>query len=63
MRNQLVSLENDLSASSEEIFKLAQSFGEVLKNRNEDDIRFTIEELIDRIIIDNENIKIDWKFV
>lgn len=63
LRNQLASLENDLSASTEEAFKLAQSFGEVLENGNEDDIRFTIEELIDQIIIDNDHVKIDWKFV
>ena len=38
IRNQLASLENDLSASTEEAFRLAQSFGEVLENGNEDDI-------------------------
>ena len=62
LRNQLASLENDSSASTKEAFRLAQSFGEVLENGKEEDIRFTIEELIDQIIIDNEHVKIEWKF-
>lgn len=63
LRNQLASLESDSSASTEEAFRLAQSFGEVLENGDEDEIRFTIEELINCIVIDNDHVKIEWKFV
>lgn len=62
LRNQLASLESDSSASTEEAFRLAQSFGEVLENGDEDEIRFTIEELINCIVIDNDHVKIEWKF-
>lgn len=51
------------AASTEEVLKLAQSSGKILESGDEDEIRFSNEELIDRIIIDNEHVKIEWKFV
>lgn len=63
LRNQVASLEKESSVSTEEVLKLAQSFGEILESGDEDEIRFTIEELIEQIVIDNEHAKIEWKFV
>lgn len=62
LRDQLNILQNENSSSTEEAFELAKSFGEVLERGDDDEIRFTIEELINRIVIDNENITIEWKF-
>lgn len=62
LRSQLDTLENEASATTEEAYRIAQSFSEVLEGGNEDTIRFAIEELIERIVIDNEEIKIKWKF-
>jgi hypothetical protein len=43
--------------------ELIQSFDDVLKNGNHDEIKMVIDSLIDKIEIDGEDIAIYWAFV
>ena len=60
-------LEN-LSAEStelteEETLKIVESFGDILERNNFDEIRLTIETLIYHIELDNDIVRIHWKFL
>ena len=46
----------------EEATDIISSFGDILDRGSFDEIRLTIETLIDRIIIDGDDIIIKWKF-
>jgi site-specific DNA recombinase len=49
-------------ASTEETFKLARSFGEALESGDQDEVRFIIEELVEKIEVDGEKVRIFWTF-
>lgn len=49
-------------ASTEETLELARSFGEALESGNQDEARFIVEELIEKIEVDGEKIRIFWNF-
>jgi len=66
-RNQLQTELNDISndktrLSEEEAQTLINSFGDVLENGSFTEIRAVIEGLIDKIVIDGDNINIYWRF-
>lgn len=48
--------------SKESVLEVAQSFGEVLKQGDFDEIRLLIETLIDKVIVAHDSITIHWKF-
>ena len=64
-------LENELSAltadtaelTEEETIEIVKSFGEILDRGDFDEIRLTIETLIDHIVLDNDDVYIHWKFL
>lgn len=62
LRSELSILKSASNATIEETYRLAQSFGDVLESGEFDRIRFTIEELIDKIVVDDENVSIFWRF-
>lgn len=51
------------STPEETAHELIQSFDDVLKNGNHDEIKMVIDSLIDKIEIDGEDIAIYWAFV
>ena len=55
--------ENDKKLSQAEAVELVQSFSEILDRGNFDEIRAVLSELIEKIVIDNEDITIHWAFV
>lgn len=48
--------------SKADALPLVQSFGDVLENGTLDEVRTVIGGLIDRIVIDGENVDIYWRF-
>ena len=63
LEQELSALSNDKSVlSEEEALKLIESFEDVLKEGDYDQIKLLIDSLIERIEIDNEDIDIYWKF-
>lgn len=54
--------EKNNQASLSETIECVQSFGDVLDRGDFDEIRMVIEALIERIVLDGENITIHWKF-
>lgn len=62
LRNELEYMEAEAAVSTEQTLEIAQSFGEVLESGNLERIRFVLEELITRIVIDDDKIKIEWRF-
>lgn len=63
LNEELVRLQEDSSSAIERTMEVVKSFGEILEAGNLDDIRFVVEELINRIDIDNENITVNWSFI
>lgn len=62
LRNELEYMNKEYDESTEEIYEIAKSFGEALEGGKLEEIQFVVNELIDKIVIDNENITIHWKF-
>ncbi len=54
--------EKNKKVSLERTRQLIASFGEVLKRGDHEEIRTVIEALIDRIYLDNNDVKIHWNF-
>lgn len=48
--------------SKEETYELVQSFGDILDRNDFGEIRATLEDLIDYIVLDNDQITIHWNF-
>lgn len=49
--------------TEEETLKIVESFDDILKRNDFDEIRLTIETLIYRIELDNDIVRIHWKFI
>ena len=49
--------------TARETYQLVKDFDEVLKRDNFDEIRLMIETLIYNIVIDNDHVQINWKFL
>lgn len=62
LRNELAALRKGSSMTTDQAFRIAQSFGDALIGGNLDDIRFVVNELIDKIVIDGEKVTIHWAF-
>lgn len=62
LRKELDTMNNVSSATVEETYEIAQSFGEILEKGDLDEIRFVLDELIEKIVLDDENITIHWTF-
>lgn len=62
LRNELANIRKGSSMTTDQAFRIAQSFGDVLLDGSMDDIRFVVNELIDKIVIDEEKITIHWAF-
>lgn len=64
-------LENELNAliadtaelTEEETIEIVKSFGEILDRGDFNEIRLTIETLIDHIVLDGDDVYIHWKFL
>ena len=54
---------NDAKLDEEDALLLINSFGDILERNIFDEIRTTLESLIDRIVIDNETVDIHWTFI
>ena len=54
--------ENKKKLSQEEALKITQSFDEVIVRNDFDEIRTVISTLIEKIVIDNEDVEIHWAF-
>ncbi len=61
LNKELTKIRND-SLPEQEAVKLIESFADVLEQGNRDQIHMLIVSLIDRIIIDNDDIEIHWRF-
>ena len=46
----------------EETVKLANSFGDALERKDYEETRYIIEELIEKIELDGEKVRIFWNF-
>lgn len=58
-------IEKEHSSSTiqpEQALRLAQSFGDVLRSGNREEIRAVIVTLINKIALDDENVTIYWNF-
>lgn len=53
---------NEDKISKEEAVEIASSLCDILDEGNIDEIQFLIRELIDKIVIDNDEVHIYWKF-
>lgn len=62
LRAQLAVLMKESTEDIEETIRVAESFAEVLEEGDLDGIRFVVEELIDRVVVDGEEVRIFWKF-
>lgn len=62
LKGELELLRKATEASAEETYRLAQSFGEALENGDQDEVRFIIEELVEKVEVDGENVRIHWTF-
>lgn len=56
-----ISIDSD-TLSEEETIEIVKSFGDILDRGDINEVRLTIESLIDRIEIDNDDVTIYWKF-
>ena len=59
----VIAQEKKKKLSHEETVKLVQSFGEILDRNDLDEIRAVIGTLINRVEINDEDIKIHWNFI
>lgn len=48
--------------SVQEVYEIVSSFEEILEIGNFDEIRMVIEELIEKIVVDNDDVTIYWRF-
>lgn len=63
LQKELQALQNASNQTpQEEVIKIASSFAEALENGTFEDRRTIIEALIDKIIIDGDNVTIHWNF-
>ena len=58
----LLDEEDDSILSTEDALELVRSFDDILERGDFDEIRKTLEILIERIIIDGDTLKIHWNF-
>ena len=64
LKKELKKLKEDSKRITEEqVMHLVESFDEVLQHGDLHDRRSIIEQLIDRIIIDGDEIEIHWNFI
>lgn len=62
LKGELALLEKTTDATAEHTLELARTFGDVLESGDKDQQRFVIEELIEKIVLDGEKIRIHWTF-
>lgn len=64
LEEELESLEEEKSEklSKEEAEDLIQSFDDIIKRANFEEIRSVLSALIEKIILDGEDIEIHWRF-
>lgn len=60
--DELLSDDNNGHFTEEETIEIINTFGDILKRGEIQEIRFAISALIDKIELDNEDVKIYWKF-
>ena len=54
---------SEAELTEEEVMQIVENFDEVLDGGDYDAIRLIIDTLIESIVIDNEDVYINWKFV
>lgn len=62
LTEQLKILKYTSNQSVSEIHELATDFVNIIEDGDDDEIRSILNQLIDKIVIDNEDLKIHWKF-
>lgn len=62
LKNELELLERASSVTTEHTLKLARSFGEALESKDLDKVRFIVDELIEKIVVDDDRVDIFWTF-
>lgn len=62
LKAELEQLQKASNVTTEHTLKLAHSFGEALESRDLDKVRFVVDELVEKIVIDGEKIRIFWTF-
>lgn len=63
LQSELNSLVVEDVLDKEEAIEIAASLDEALNNANISEVRYIVGELIDKIVLDNDDIAIHWKFV
>ena len=63
LQEELNRIQADTKITKDEAVTLVTSFDDVLKHGSKEDVRTILEQLIDRIVIDNEDITIHWNFI
>lgn len=63
LEKELAALTNTAELTVEETITIVESFGDILDRNDFNEIRLTIETLIDHIDIDNDDVTIHWKFL
>lgn len=62
LKIELEMLQRESSVTTEHTLKLAHSFGEALESGVLEDIRFIVDELVEKVVLDGEKIRIHWTF-
>lgn len=62
LKIELDMLQRASNVTTEHTLKLAHSFGEVMESGVLEDMRFIIDELIEKIVLDDDKIRIFWTF-
>ena len=63
LQQELNHIVSEQKIPEDQAIKLVTSFDDVLKHGSKEDVRTILEQLIDRIEIDNDNITIHWNFI
>ena len=63
LERELYDLTNTAELTVEETLTIVESFGDILDRNDFNEIRLTVETLIDHIDLDNDDVTIHWKFL
>lgn len=62
LKNELEMLQKASNVTTEHTLKLAHSFGDALESGNLDEIRFVVDELVEKVVVDGDKVRIFWTF-
>lgn len=62
LKAEIDALTEDIAGSVEDVYKVASTFGEVLETGELKDIAFVVNELVRKIVVDDDKVTIHWTF-